>query len=161
MRNTLKRDAIVKGLLCIIWLGIIFYNGTRQGEISQRGSREVAKIVSMFINIPTSIVETPSIKFSVVNFYVRKNAHFFQYLILSILLCAAVRKIKLYRTSEIFLLLFLLLFFSVIDEFIQMYIPNRTSNILDILIDFSGGIIGMLIYNVGYKLHKKKVAVQA
>lgn len=161
MRSKLKRDTIVRGLLCIIWLGIIFYNTTRQGEVSQRGSGEVAKIVSILINIPSAIVEIPTIKFSVVNFYVRKNAHFFQYLVLSILLCAAVRKIKLYKTSEIVLLLFLLLFFSVIDEFIQMYIPDRTSNIFDILIDFSGGILGMLIYNIGYKMHKKKVEVQA
>ena len=160
MRNLLKRKTIVKLLLCVIWLGIIFYNGTRPGEISQRSSKEVIKVVRMFIDIPSATIDRPNIKFSDVNFYVRKNAHFFQYLIFSILLCAAVRQFKLYKSSDLFLLLFLLLFFPVIDEFIQKYIPDRTSNIFDIIIDFSGGILGMLIFNISYKMHKKKVAVQ-
>ena len=95
-----------------------------------------------------------------INYYVRKNAHFFQYFILSILLCVAVRQFKLYKTSEIFLLLFLLLLFPVIDEFIQKYIPGRTSNIFDIVIDFSGGVLAMLISNIGYKFRKKEVLVK-
>jgi len=161
MKGILKRKITIKCLLCIIWLGIIFYNTTRQGEISQRYSGEVTKIISVVINIPSAILDKHNIKFSDVNFYVRKNAHFFQYLILSIMLCSAVRQIKLYKTSEIFLLLFLLLFISVTDEFIQKYIPGRTSSILDIVIDFSGGVLGMLISNIGYKIRKKKVAVQA
>lgn len=160
MRSLLKRKTIVKILLCVIWLGIIFYNGTRQGEVSQRSSKEVIKIVSRVMSIPSATTDITSIKFSDVNFYVRKNAHFFQYLILSILICAAVRQFKLYRSSEIFLVLFLFLLFPVIDEFIQKYIPGRTSNTFDIIIDFSGGILGMLIFNIYYKVHKKRVLVQ-
>jgi VanZ family protein len=160
MRNLLKGRTLAKVLLCIIWLGVIFYNGTRPGEVSQRSSREVIKVVSRFVDIPSGSVEAPIIKFNEVNFYVRKNAHFFQYLIFSILLCAAVRQFKLYRSSEILLLLFLLLLFPVIDEFIQKYIPNRTSNIFDIIIDFSGGIFGIIIFNISQKINKKKVPVQ-
>lgn len=154
MKHILKRKTIAKGLLCVIWLGIIFYNATRQGEISQRGSKQVTEVISVVLNIPSVALDTPSIKFSDINFYVRKNAHFMQYLILSILICAAVRQLKLYKTSEIFLLFFLLLFFSVMDEFIQIYIPGRTSNVSDIIIDFSGGILGIVISNFTHKMHK-------
>ena len=142
MRNSTKIKTILKLLLCFIWISIIFYNGTRQGEISQRSSKQVIMAVSRFMNIPSVTSGILNIKFSDVNFYVRKNAHFVQYLILSILLCAVVKHLKLDKVSKIFLLLFLLLFFPVIDEFIQNYIPGQTSNILDILIDFSGGILG-------------------
>jgi VanZ family protein len=151
MGNSIKRKTVVKFLLCVIWLGIIFYNGTRQGEISQRSSKQVIKVVSMFINIPSSTSEGLSIKFSDANYFVRKNAHFFQYLILSILLCAAVRRFRLKRSSEILLLLFLILLFPVIDEFIQKFIPGRTSSTFDIIIDFMGGILGILISNVWYR----------
>ena len=160
MRNLLKRKTIAKVLLCVIWLGIIFYNGTRQGEISQKSSKEVIKVASMFVKIPAATIDKPGIKFADVNFYVRKNAHFFQYLIFSILICAAVKQFKLCKSSEIFLLLFLLLLFPVIDEFIQKYIPGRTSNVFDIMIDFGGGILGMLISNIAYKMKKKKVTAQ-
>lgn len=160
MRNLLKGKTIVKILLCIIWLAIIFYNGTRAGEVSQRSSKGIIKVVTRFVNIPSNTVKAPIMKFSDINFYVRKNAHFFQYLIFSILLCAAVRQFKLYKSSELFLLLFFLLLFPVIDEFIQKYIPGRTSNIFDVIIDFSGGILGIIIFNINNKLHKKKFEVQ-
>jgi VanZ family protein len=94
----------VKVLLCVSWLGIIFYNGTRQGEISQRSSKQVIKVVSMFMNIPSPTIDSQSIKLNHLNFYVRKNAHFFQYLILSMLQCVAVRRFKLHKKSEIFLI---------------------------------------------------------
>ncbi|MBU3126892.1 VanZ family protein [Clostridium tagluense] len=160
MKNTLKRKTIAKGLLCVIWLCIIFYNGTRQGEISQKASKEVIKVASEVMKIPAATIGSPAIKFSDVNYYVRKNAHFFQYFILSIFLCSVVRQFKLYKTSEIFLLLFLLLLFPVLDEFIQKYVPGRTSNVFDIIIDFSGGILAMLIYNIGFKIRKNKVTVK-
>ncbi|HEY8892221.1 MAG TPA: VanZ family protein [Clostridium sp.] len=160
MRNLWNRKTILKVLLCIICLGVIFYNGTRRGEISQRSSNEFIKVVSKFMNIPLSTFDKANIKFNDVNFYVRKNAHFFQYLILSVLMCSAVKQLKLYKWSEIYLLLFLLLLFPVADEFIQKFIPGRTSNIFDVVIDFSGGIIGMLIFNIRYKVHKKKATIQ-
>ena len=70
-----------------------------------------------------------------------------------------IKEFKLYKTSEIFLLLFLLLLFPVIDEFIQKF-SGRTSNIFDIIIDFSGGILAILKSNIGYKFRKKKVLVK-
>jgi VanZ family protein len=151
MRNLIKRKTIIMGILCITWLVIIFYNGTRQGEVSQRISKEVVKVISMFMDVLPTNIESNSIKFNTVNFYVRKNAHFFQYLILSILICAVVKQLKLYKSSKIFLVLFLLLLFPVVDEFIQIYIPGRTSNVFDIIIDFSGGVLGILIYKITSK----------
>ena len=148
MKRLFKRRTIGIWILCAIWLTIIFYNGTRPGETSQRSSKEVVKVVSMFINIPPPSIEKASIKLSDVNFYVRKNAHFFQYLIFSVLLCAAVRQLKLYKSSEILLVLFILLLIPVLDEFIQKYTSGRTSNVLDIVIDFSGGVLGLLISKV-------------
>ncbi|MFT5874041.1 MAG: VanZ family protein [Clostridium sp.] len=159
MRNLLKRKTIVKIIICVIWVSVIFYNGTRQGEVSQRSSKEVIKIATMVMNIPTDI-DGPSIKFSDVNYFVRKNAHFFQYFILSILICAAIKEFNLNKWSEIFLLLFILLLFPVIDEFIQKYIPGRTSNIFDVIIDFGGGILGLTISIIMHKMHTKKIKVR-
>lgn len=159
MKNLVKRKTMVRILLCVIWLGLIFYNGTRQGEISQRSSKKIINAASEFVKPSLNKLEKTGLKFSDVNFYVRKNAHFFEYLISSIFLCSLIREFKMYKGNEIFLLLFLLLFFPVIDEFIQKYIPGRSSSVLDIMIDFSGGILGMLIFNIRCKIHKKKVAV--
>ncbi len=160
MKKLLKGKVIVKFLLCIIWLSLIFYNGTRQGEVSQKSSKQLVKIVTRFVNLPSTTLDSTMVKLSDLNFYVRKNAHFFQYLIFSILLCSAIRQFKLRKSSEIFLLLFLLLFFPVIDEVIQKYVPGRTSNVSDVIIDFSGGVLGILIFNFRDKIYKKKVEAQ-
>ena len=154
MRNSLKIKGIIKVLICVIWLGVIFYNGSRPGEVSQKTSKEVIKVASKVISIKTTKIDKSGINFYDINYYVRKNAHFFQYFIFGILLCNALREFKLYKTSEIFILLFILLFFPVIDELMQKYIPGRTSNIFDIIIDFSGGLLAVLIVNISYKLCK-------
>lgn len=160
MKNRLKAKTIAKVLLCVIWLGIIFYNGTRPGETSQKASKEVIKVASTVMNITEASADTSGINTSQLNYYVRKNAHFFQYFLLSIFLCSAIREFKLYKTSEIFLLLFLLLLFPVIDEFIQKFIPGRTSLIFDVIIDFSGGVIAMLISYIGYRFRKKEIPMK-
>jgi VanZ family protein len=161
MSNLLKRKTILMGLLCVVWLVVIFYNGTRQGEVSQRSSKEIVKVISKFINISPIAAERASIKFINANFYVRKNAHFFQYLVLSILICSIVRQLKLCKSSEIFLVLFLLLLFPVADEFIQKYIPGRSSSILDIIIDFSGGVLGMLVFKIAVRSSKSHLKTRS
>ena len=155
IKTKIKRKTIIKVLLCVIWLSIIFYNGTRQGEVSQKSSKEVIKVASMVMKFPEATIGKPNIQFSNFNYYVRKNAHFFQYFIFSIFLCAAIRDFKLYKTSEIFIVLFLMLFFPVMDEFIQKFVPGRTSAVLDIVIDFSGGTLAMILSNISYKLSSK------
>lgn len=154
MRNSLKIKRIIKVLICVIWLGMIFYNGSRPGEVSQKTSKEVIKVASKVINIKTTKIDESGINFSDINYYVRKNAHFFQYFIFGILLCNAIREFKLFKTSEIFLLLFILLFFPVLDELMQKYITGRTSNIFDIVIDFGGGLLAVLISNISYRFIK-------
>ena len=39
-----------------------------------------------------------------------------------------------------------MLLYAVIDEFRQIYIPGRNSNVKDIVIDFIGGIGGVIIF---------------
>ena len=59
MKNLFKRKTIAKVLLCVIWLGVIFYNGTRQGETSQKASTEVIKVASKVMNIPEPKIDKP------------------------------------------------------------------------------------------------------
>lgn len=101
MKRILQRKTIFKVLICIVWLGLIFYNRTRQGKISQKSSKEIA---SKFVSTSTGDIDKPGVQFSDINFYVRKNAHFFQYLVLSGFMCAAVRHFKLYKSTKIFLI---------------------------------------------------------
>lgn len=46
-----------------------------------------------------------------------------------------------------------MLLYAVIDEYRQLYIPGRTSSVRDIVIDFIGGIVRVIIlqFIIGFK----------
>ncbi|MCB2357862.1 VanZ family protein [Clostridium estertheticum] len=58
-----------------------------------------------YMNIFSATIEKVDVKFSDVNFYVRKNAYFFQYFIFGILLSSIVRQSKLQRSNKIWILI--------------------------------------------------------
>ena len=84
-------------------------------------------------------------KDNTLNLVLRKNAHGFEYLVLSILLSIAfVVKGRDHKSNTINIL-FISLFYAVTDEFHQIFVKGSTSSVEDVLIDFAGALIGLLI----------------
>jgi VanZ family protein len=98
---------------------------------------------------------TKSNSFDLDNF-VRKNAHAFEYIVLAILVSSSFFAFNKRGKAYIIYILFICLFYAVTDEFHQSFVPGRTSLASDILIDFSGAIIGTTIfYLLYYKVIKR------
>lgn len=99
---------------------------------------------------------TLKIKAEVSDYIVRKSAHVCEFLILGIILTIA---LKIY-TGKVFNnicnALFVGLMTAVIDEFIQTFIAGRVGEVSDILIDFFGLAIGILITALIIKLSISK-----
>lgn len=80
------------------------------------------------------------------NATMRKIAHFSEFLVLAILFgiyCVlGMKRIPKFRYKIIYIL-FLVLFVASCDEFIQVFADERGPRVQDILIDFSGGLIGL------------------
>ena len=94
----------------------------------------------------------PKLEVNVFNHMVRKYAHFFAYMILGILSVNALylngikdRKAILYS----FIISFL---YAVSDEIHQIFVPGRAGQVMDVVIDSLGGIIGIAIYASVYSL---------
>ena len=51
--------------------------------------------------------------------------------------------------------LFIILLIATIDEFFQLFIQDRTSSVKDVLIDFTGGIIGNILFMI-FSSHLKR-----
>ncbi len=78
-------------------------------------------------------------------YFVRKFAHFFEFFVLGTLVFLNCRIIKnVYGKSFFGYGLFSVLGVAVTDEFIQNF-TGRTSQVKDVLIDFSGAIFGLLV----------------
>jgi VanZ family protein len=88
---------------------------------------------------------------------VRKNAHGFMYMVLAILVSSALFTYYKKGKSAIIYILFTCLFYAVTDEFHQSFIPGRTSLVSDILVDFTGALIGLaFFYLFYYKIYTYK-----
>lgn len=93
---------------------------------------------------------------SKINLLIRKNAHAFEYLILSLLVGNLLFTFDFKGRKAVIYILFVCLFYSVTDEFHQIFVPGRTPSVADVLIDFLGAVIGTgLFYLVYYFLNKR------
>lgn len=89
--------------------------------------------------------------------YVRKNAHFFAYLVLGILVLNALRSSNIagYRRAASAALLICVLY-AMSDEVHQLFIAGRSGEVRDVLIDSAGASIGLGIWMVIGRIVKRK-----
>lgn len=153
-------------VVCVIWIGLIFSMGMEDGSSSVNKTYKVVNIIKPFFETVREIirpkVEPAAIKAQTVFngqkldktseflfYYIRKMAHFMEYFILALVVCAALFSVKLRGKNALGYILFICLICGVMDEFNQSFI-NRTSMVSDVLIDFAGSLIGILMYYIFY-----------
>ncbi len=92
--------------------------------------------------------------FSFVEFFIRKGAHFFSYFFLAFFWFLGLRK----RVSPEWLIIILSILLSIgyasFDELRQSFNPDRTGSMLDVLLDSTGALTGVV---VAYFLSKKRI----
>lgn len=124
--------------ITILFVLFIFHNSMFPGKQSSSQSQFVMNLLNQALaslQIPILLSEH----------FVRKAAHFTEYFALGTLMLITVRAYRKPVRESTFAGLFFLLLIPVIDEFIQLFMPQRGSSVLDVLLDFSGGITGMLL----------------
>lgn len=152
-------------LLCVFWMGFIFYMSSNNGQISHEQSTKVANLIESKATSQNSTVSTKTNKNTVqtqqlknnkLDYIVRKNAHAFMYMVLAILVSSMFFHFNKKGRGIIIYILFICLFYAVTDEFHQSFVPGRTSLVSDILVDFGGALIGLTLFYLGYyKIYKR------
>jgi VanZ family protein len=145
-------------ILCVIFMGFIFYMSSKTGTESNEKSFAVVNAVKQEYKAIQNSEKNASNKSSLpvtqkekkINLFLRKNAHALEYLILALLVCNAFFSNKHKGKGIIIYILFICLFYAVTDEFHQLFVAGRTARISDVLIDFSGSLVGMGIYYFVY-----------
>lgn len=146
-------------ILCIFWMVFIAYNTSQTGESSNKKSVSITegiinKTQSVINNSNnSSIIRNDNDFIKKLNKYIRKFAHGFEFLVLALLIFSALKSFNIKNRECIIYTLFIVLLYAVIDEYRQLYIPGRTSSVRDIVIDFIGGIGGVIIlqFIIGFK----------
>lgn len=153
--------------LCILWMMFIYYNSSQDGTSSNGLTYKITdKLITISEQVqmknsnnikvyssPNKVVSSLANKDRVsLNKVLRKIAHVMEFLILSILLCNAFFTCGVKGGNPIIYVLFITLLYAVLDEYHQIFVIGRGSSVKDVLIDFIGGIIGMIIYYMQYYL---------
>ena len=127
-------------IVTCIWIGIIFSFSLQPGEISGDLSESfLIRILAMF---SPELLNKPE-QMEILHTVLRKCAHFSEYFILGIF------------SSQIFFQkgtkkrclfgMFLSLAVAFVDESIQYFVPERAAKILDVMLDGTGALIGILM----------------
>jgi VanZ family protein len=139
----------IKLALLLLWCLLIFALSQQIAGSSNELSKDVTGAI---INVVTPIIPNSELSIQSFNNVVRKNAHFFAYLVLGILISSIFNE----NQNKYFKWILLgCVLYAVTDEVHQLFIPGRGCRITDVLIDGSGSLVGMLLYLAWKWLRKK------
>ena len=141
---------IVKLILIILCMLFIFSLSSDNGEVSEKKSDSfIVKVTETILHRKLTVEEKEKyIEKTVV--FVRKSAHFILYFILGLLVISFLKEFGLSRKSIIISIIVVLLY-AVSDEIHQTFIPGRSGEVLDVLIDTIGGSLSTLLYYLIYR----------
>lgn len=114
----------------------IFRNSAQIGELSSNRSQQVMEWMNRFFS-------RAGLAFSLTEHQVRKLAHLSEYMLLGFWLMLVLRVYTRRILTHLTVPLFLGLLIPVVDETIQLFTPGRSGEIKDVLIDFSGVLLGI------------------
>lgn len=157
MKKYTKR--IIFAILIIINCMSIFLFSQQVGEDSGNTSSKIVEIVSQIIPFIKNMQEPEKTMFkeNILSQIVRKCAHFSIYTMLgffTINFMLTYQKGSLLKKSSISLLFGIC--YAISDEFHQMFIPGRSAEVRDVLIDSLGVLIGILFMIIIVKIAKRR-----
>lgn len=138
----LKKNIYLK--LSILVMILIFIMSSIPINTSDKISKDI--VISIF-EFSNRSLENNNLLNSL-NYIIRKLAHIFSYMILSILLYMHFLKQNISMKKTIRLVMVISIIFAISDEFHQTYVPGRMGQFGDVLRDTIGILIGILIMRI-------------
>ena len=130
-----NKRLVLAWTLLILWMLFIFIMSSFNGVMSSNQSGSIATLIYNIFNIRDT---------EKVSFIVRKCAHVSEFFILGILVINLVSK---YNVKHIYFISFIVcVLYASSDEFHQLFVPGRSGQVTDVLIDMIGVILGLSIY---------------
>ena len=144
---------IIKIVLLLLCMILIF------SFSSDNGSNSSKKSDGLIIRIYQSITHnklSDKEKEIIVDKYVitvRKSAHIIVYLILGVLSISLIKEYRLIDIKALIISIIFCFLYACSDEIHQLFVMDRSGEVLDVLIDSIGSFIGIYLY---YLIYKKK-----
>ena len=128
-------------LLVILWMIFIFVMSSFDASSSSNQSNFIIDIITSIINIKDT---------GLLSLIIRKLAHFIEYFILGILVINFITRYD----KKIIIAILLCIIYATSDEIHQIFVPGRSCQITDIMIDSLGSIMGIYLCKLITKKYK-------
>lgn len=157
-----KKKIIILTVLILGWMAFIFYMSHQPSSVS---SGQSGRTINAIINLPIiGAIAKPILTSSIGEFLIRKAAHMFLYFILGILTFTYLCKKKINNNELIsktiiknFVISLIVVFlYACTDEIHQLFIPGRSGEFRDVMVDTMGGFIGLSLISIYYYKRKTK-----
>lgn len=134
-------------LAAAAWYGLIFYfsaqTGAASGEISDRLAFD---LLQWDVDNPWGLSEVQYALFQLVTFLLRKAAHMAVYFVLTALLLRALRDPLPPAGKRAAAAIGLCAALAALDEIHQYFVPGRSCQLRDVVIDLLGGLVCLAGY---------------
>ncbi|WP_342578106.1 VanZ family protein [Psychrobacillus sp. FSL K6-2843] len=146
---------ILSYVAVILWMVLIFFFSSQPAADSKELSLGVTE---MFLSIVEMAAPDSDLFMENSHHFVRKNAHFFIYFLLGILVVRALRLSKFWNKKDIGLAFLICGIYAISDELHQLFVPGRGAQVKDVWIDSAGALVGILLYSWLIGLRNKRKA---
>lgn len=137
---------ILSWSLVILWMGLIFFFSHQPARESSELSSGITEVIVDVVNV-IAPDNDQIFNRDIISFSIRKAAHFGVYLVLGLLVSNGLIYSSIPRSKAIILALLICVLYAISDEFHQLYVPGRSGQVSDVLLDSSGGLVGVLLMN--------------
>ncbi len=146
---------IVSWGIVLGWMAVIFYLSAQHAEQSADLSGGITEFVNEVVE---KVVPQTDLHIEQISYFVRKNAHFFAYMLLAILTLNALRRSGVRGRKSGALAFVISVLYAISDEVHQLFVPGRSGQVSDVLLDSVGALtgIGLYMFLSRWKKRKKK-----
>lgn len=134
---------IISWIIVIILMALIFYLSHQPPAQSNGLSIGITEEIIVKVE---KIAPNMNINIRSFNHIIRKNAHFFAYLILGILVSIALKSSGTEDKRGFKIASTISIVYAVSDEVHQLFVPGRGGQVKDVFIDSAGSLVGISFY---------------
>ena len=141
----------VYGILTVLWMVAIFLFSAQDADESSQMSMGIGETVGqVFVEDYESWSMEKQLSFiDSIEFPIRKTAHALEYTLLGFLLMGALNQRKGWAV-------FIGVIYAASDEVHQLFVPGRSGQITDVMIDSAGVILGIFIFGLYRRIFCEK-----
>lgn len=142
---------LFKATLLVAWMAVIFWFSSEGHDASTARSDTVVNLLPGGFGWPQDIA----------TFLTRKAAHAFIYFVLGILTFNLVKEYVPFKKHAILISIVFVLLYAVSDEFHQSFVPGRSAELRDVLIDTLAGTVGVAAFYSAHAVRRRQTKKQS